>query len=182
MFGFDLVKLILPSVNKLLDGIIPDKNKAAELNIQLQQIILDAQTKANEYYTREIEAKSAVIQAEMNQGKWYTQWRAFLMLGCTGMILFNWVVVPILNCLLYFLGTQIDPTPIPGEVWAVLSIGLGGYLGKETIQTYSQNKYSTFNYELFYSIVREELYKKGLPQEHVNVLDRAIRLALSNTK
>jgi len=107
----------------------------------------------------------------MTQGTWFSDWRAKLMTMCTLMIGFNWIIVPVVNSLLYFVGTQITPNAIPSEAWLLLNVGLGGYIGEKTMATYQQGKVekakaeNPINEDVLAKELRRTLFKQGMTQE-----------------
>lgn len=133
---------LLPIFSSLIDRIFPDKAKQDEAKIELQKAL-------NEAAAQEIQAKKEIITAEISQGGWASQWRAYLMLSCSLMIVCNWLLVPLLNALLAWTGFHMQALAIPTEAWTLMSIGLGGYVGERTVEKYSANKYQGSNKALF---------------------------------
>ncbi len=154
-----ILPALLPLLQKIIGNIFPDKEKQNQAMIQIQQALDEAQSKL-------IESSKEVILAEMNQGGWASKWRAYLMIMCTTMIGFNWMIAPVLNAFLVVLGVQIITTSIPPEAWTLVTIGVGGYLGKETMSTYTNAKYGKADFD----IIREV---KGSPlsQEDVDLIN-----------
>lgn len=161
-----LIPSLLPIFQKIIASIFPDKEKQDQAMIQIQQALNEAQAKL-------VEASKDVVITEMNQGGILSKWRAILMTACTALLIFDWMLVPVLNCLLKLLGTGIDAVPVPSEVWYVLQIGLGGYVGERMIEKHSNAKYG--NDAKFFQILRSKMFKNGLTEDQVNVINEALK-------
>lgn len=166
-----ILGLIAPMFSDLIKRIFPDPEKQAEAEAHLQELILNAQAEANKAEAVENEAKKEIITTEMTQNSWFSDWRAKLMTMCTLMIGFNWIIVPVLNSILHFLGTQINPNAIPSEAWVLLNVGLGGYIGEKTMATFQQGRVdkakaeNPINEEVLAKELRKHLFKNGMTQE-----------------
>lgn len=166
-----ILGLIAPIFSDLIKRIFPDPEKQAEAQAHMQELLLQAQMEADKADAVENEAKKDIITTEMNQNTWFSDWRAKLMTMCTVMIGFNWILAPVLNSILYFLGTQIKPIEIPSEAWLLLNVGLGGYIGEKTMATYSQGRVdkakaeNPINEEVLARELRKHLFKNGMTQE-----------------
>lgn len=169
--GFaSILGLIGPILQPIINKLFPDPKEAAEAEARIKEIVLNAQIEENRAKAIENESKKEIITTEMNQGTWFSDWRAKLMAMCTVMIGFNWIIVPIMNSLLYFLGTKIEPNAIPAEAWVLLNVGLGGYIGEKTMATYQKGKVDTakannpINEEVLAAELRRTLFKSGMTQ------------------
>lgn len=178
--GFaSILGLIAPIFSDLIKRIFPDPEKQAEAQARMQELLLQAQTEAYKADAIENEAKKEIITTEMNQGTWFSDWRAKLMTMCTLMIGFNWIIVPVMNCLLYFVGTEIKPNAIPPEAWLLLNVGLGGYIGEKTMASYQQGKVdkakaeNPINEEVLAAELRRTLFKSGMTQEQWEAIRNA---------
>ncbi len=132
--------LLGPIFADLIKRVFPDPEKQAEAQIELQKLLGAAQVEAYKADAVAMEAKKEVITTEMNTGGWAGQWRAYIMLVCAAMLVNSWILTPLLNAFLTPLGVPIVPVPIPVEAWTFITVGLGGYLTKETMKTYSDGK------------------------------------------
>jgi Holin of 3TMs, for gene-transfer release len=174
-----ILGLIAPIFSDLIKRIFPDPEKQAEANARLQELLLNAQIEANKADAIENEAKKEIITTEMNQNSWFSDWRAKLMTMCTLMIGFNWIICPVLNSILYFIGTQINPINIPSEAWVLLNVGLGGYIGEKTMATYQQGKVdkakaeNPINEDILAAELRRTLFKQGMTQEQWEAIRNA---------
>lgn len=133
---------LLPIFSTLIDRIFPDKEKQDAAKLELQKVL-------NEAAAQEIQAKKDIITTEITQGGWASQWRAYLMLSCSLMIVCDWMLIPLLNALFAWAGFHMEALVIPSEAWTLMTIGLGGYVGERSIEKYSANKYQGNNKALF---------------------------------
>lgn len=160
---------LLPILSSLIDKLFPDPEKAAaaklELQVELDKAAADMATSQKE-----------VITTEISSGSWASNWRAYLMMICISVVGYNWIIVSLLNAFLVPLGVPIVAVPVPPELWTVVGIGLGGYLGKETISNYSENKYNgTVDDKKFFDVLHAKLFKSGMTQEQVSILSEALK-------
>lgn len=125
----------LPVVGKIVekglgivDDMVEDKDKANELKAKIRQQI-EAQT--HEQDMQELKAQAGIIQAEATgESSAQRNWRPHLMYFLMFLLGFNGVVAPLGNAVF---GLDI-PTlkaweAIPAEMWQLLMIGMGGYIG-----------------------------------------------------
>ncbi len=72
-----------------------------------------------------VNAQGSVIKAEASSGSWLAaNWRPILMLSFTAIIVVNYLVVPIAQ----WFGVSEAPLILPPDMWALLKIGVGGYI------------------------------------------------------
>lgn len=158
------ISLLVPIFNTFLTRVFPDPEKRAQAELEMQKAINAAQAEYSKAQAIKDEAKKSVIVAEMQQSSWFADWRAKLMMGCTAMILFNWIIAPMLNAILNYAGMPIVTVPIPSEAWVLLNVGLGGYFTDQTVKSYTGNKYG--NDKGLFDIIREI---KGKPLTQTDV-------------
>lgn len=177
-----IIGLLSPLFMNIINKIFPDPVKASEAQAEMQRLLIEAQQEAYKADAAAMEAKKEVIVTEMNQGGWASQWRSYVMIMCTAMIGFNWMIAPLLNSVLSLLGMTIVTTVIPSEVWTVLSIGLGGYLTKETMNVYAQGKVDKARAEnpppfidekAFADALRKTIFKDGMTEAQWKALQKA---------
>lgn len=174
-----ILGLLGPIFSDFIKRVFPDPEKQAEAQARMQELLIQAQTEAAKADAIENEAKKEIITTEMSQGTWFSDWRAKLMTMCTVMIGFNWIMAPILNSILYFIGTQIKPIEIPSEAWLLLNVGLGGYIGEKTMATYQQGKVdkakaeNPINEQVLAAELRKHLFKNGMTQEQWEAIRNA---------
>ena len=169
-----ILSLLAPIFSNLITRIFPDPEKQAEAQIALQKLLGEAQIEAYKADAIAMEAKKEVIVTEMAQSGWASQWRSYLMMVCISIVAYNWVIVSFLNAFLRPLGVPIDIIGVPPELWTLVTVGLGGYLTKETMNNYSQGKVETakaqnpapvINEEMLARALRKNLFKDGMTTE-----------------
>lgn len=153
---------LIPIFSALIDRLFPDKEKQDEAKIEMQKVLEQAAAD-------EMKSKSAVVVAEASSSSWIAaSWRPLLMMSCVAIISNNWIFAPLLNAV----GLHVVPAAIPPELWTLVTIGVGGYIGHDTISTYSANKYQ-LNTATFYTSLRKH-YPQGLKQSDVDAINSAL--------
>lgn len=159
---------LLPIFTTLIERLFPDKEKQDAAKLAMQQALNSAQAAQDA-------AKKDIITAEINSGSWASNWRAYLMMVCISIVGYNWIVVSLLNAVLAPLGTPITAVPVPPELWTLVTVGLGGYIGKETMTNYTQAKYGDVNDKKFFDVLRAKIFKSGMSQDQVEALEEALK-------
>ena len=108
-----LAKILFNTVDKA----ILDKDQAEKLKAQLNRQLLQSGTE-------ELKAAASIVEAEAKSNWYVAGWRPTLMYVLIFILVWNYILGPI--CKL-FLGTIIT-FELPGNVWTLLQIGLGGYV------------------------------------------------------
>ena len=108
-----LAKMLFSTVDKA----IPDKDLAEKLKAQLNTELLKSSTE-------QIKAAASIIEAEAKSGWFSASWRPLLMYVLIFILVWNYIIGPVIKMML---GTVIT-FELPGDVWTLLQIGLGGYV------------------------------------------------------
>jgi len=108
-----LAKILFNTVDKT----VADKDLAAKLKADLQTQMLQS-------HTQELTAAAKIIEAEAKAGWFASSWRPLLMYVLIFILIWNYVLGPVI---LFFFKASITIT-LPGDVWTLLQIGLGGYV------------------------------------------------------
>ena len=108
-----LAKILFNTVDKAVE----DKDLANKLKADLQTQMLQS-------HTEELTAAARVIEAEAKAGWFASSWRPLLMYVLIFILIWNYVLGPVI---LFFFKASITIT-LPGDVWTLLQIGLGGYV------------------------------------------------------
>jgi len=108
-----LAKMLFSTVDKA----IPDKDLAEKLKAQLNTQLIQSGTE-------ELKAAAAIVEAEAKSNWFVAGWRPTLMYVLIFILIWNYILGPV--CKL-FTGTIIT-FELPGDVWTLLQIGLGGYV------------------------------------------------------
>ena len=108
-----LAKMLFSTVDKA----IPDKDLAEKLKAQLNTELLKSSTE-------QIKAAASIVEAEAKSGWFSASWRPLLMYVLIFILVWNYIIGPVIKMVL---GTVIT-FELPGDVWTLLQIGLGGYV------------------------------------------------------
>jgi hypothetical protein len=108
-----LAKVLFSTIEKA----VPDKDLQEKLKAQLQTQLLQSNT-------QELQAAAKIIEAEAKAGWFASSWRPLLMYVLIFILVWNYVIGPVIKV---FTGAVIS-FELPGDVWGLLQIGLGGYV------------------------------------------------------
>ena len=108
-----LAKILFNTIDKA----VPDKDLQEKLKAQLQTQLLQSNT-------QELQAAAKIIEAEAKAGWFAASWRPLLMYVLIFILVWNYVIGPVIKI---FTGAIIS-FELPGDVWSLLQIGLGGYV------------------------------------------------------
>ena len=123
-----LAKILFNTIDKA----VADKDLAAKLKADMQTQLLQS-------HTEELKAAASIIEAEAKSGWYVSGWRPTLMYVLIFILIWNYILGPIS---LILFKAQITFT-LPGDVWTLLTVGVGGYtLGRsgESIARTMANK------------------------------------------
>jgi hypothetical protein len=108
-----LAKILFNTIEKS----VPDKDLQEKLKSQLQTQLLQS-------HTQELTAAAKIIEAEAKAGWFASSWRPLLMYVLIFILVWNYVIGPVIKI---FTGAIIS-FELPGDVWTLLNVGLGGYV------------------------------------------------------
>jgi len=107
-----LTKMLFSTVDKA----VLDKDLATKLKAELQIKLMEAST-------QEVKAAASIIEAEAKSNWYVSGWRPTLMYVLIFILVWNYILGPFMMLLFK---AQITFT-LPGDVWTLLTVGLGGY-------------------------------------------------------
>jgi len=108
-----LAKILFNTIEKA----VPDKDLQAKLKADLQTQLLQS-------HTEELKAAASVVEAEAKAGWFTASWRPLLMYVLIFILVWNYILGPVIK-FFFHAAITID---LPGDVWTLLQIGLGGYV------------------------------------------------------
>jgi hypothetical protein len=108
-----LAKMLFSTIDKA----IPDKDQAEKLKFLLNQQLLKSSTE-------ELKAAASIVEAEAKSNWFVSSWRPLLMYVLIFILVWNFILGPIIKIIF---GSVIT-FELPGDVWTLLQIGLGGYV------------------------------------------------------
>jgi len=116
---FPMLSAIAPIAKILfntIDKAVEDKDLANKLKADLQAQLLQSNTE-------ELKAAASIIEAEAKSGWYVSGWRPTLMYVLIFILVWNYILGPIS---LIIFKSQITFS-LPGDVWTLLTVGVGGY-------------------------------------------------------
>ena len=108
-----LAKVLFSTIEKS----VPNKDLQEKLKADLQTQLLQSNT-------QELQAAAKIIEAEAKAGWFASSWRPLLMYVLIFILVWNYVIGPVIKV---FTGAVIS-FELPGDVWTLLNVGLGGYV------------------------------------------------------
>ena len=108
-----LAKILFSTIEKS----VPDKDLQAKLKADLQTQLLQSNT-------AELQAAAKIVEAEAKAGWFASSWRPLLMYVLIFILVWNYILGPVIKV---FTGAVIS-FELPGDVWTLLNVGLGGYV------------------------------------------------------
>lgn len=162
---------LIPLFSTLIDRIFPDKAKADEAKILMQKEINAAAAAQAQADAQKVESQSKVIVSEASSMSYAARnWRPHLMYAIMLVVVYDFICAPLLKSF----GLDIMVAPVPPEMWTLLTVGVGGYIGKDIANNYTAAK---FNDQKFYAELRKRLFTQGMTQEQVDAIEAAKREA-----
>src|SRR3990167_8521417 len=126
---------IIGDIFKGIFGVIDEVHTSQEEKLTLQQQMFGLQValteKIMDYQARLVEAQSKIVTAEATSDSWIAKnWRPITMLTFVCLVVNRWTGL--------FSIFGLPPLPIPEaiekELWLVIQIGLGGYIGGRSLE------------------------------------------------
>ena len=129
-----LAKILFSTIEKA----VPDKDLQEKLKAQLQTELLQS-------HTEELKAAASIVEAEAKAGWFAASWRPLLMYVLIFILVWNYILGPVIKI---FTGSIIT-FELPGDVWTLLQIGLGGYVvgrsGESIARTLANRSTTNYN-------------------------------------
>jgi hypothetical protein len=125
LFGAPVADLV-KSVGGIIDNLNTSDAEKLEAQRKLVELQLGFQGKLADLEGEWAKTQAGVITAEANSQSWMARnWRPLLMLVFTYIIAHNYVIAPIFH---------ITSVPIPPDMWTLLNVGVGGYIGGRSFE------------------------------------------------
>jgi len=106
----------------IVDSLVEDKDKANEIKAAIKNQIL---IQNHEETLQMLKSQTDIILAEAKGGWLQRTWRPILMLVIIFIVANNYVIAPYIG--LFFPEKELI-LELPGGLWALLNIGVGGYV------------------------------------------------------
>lgn len=120
------IKGVLDVVGGIVGKFVPDPAEKAQAQLQMFEAMSNLQTTLLQLNQDFAATQAQVITAEANSTSWLTKsWRPIVMLCFASIIIYNFVFSPIFH---------LPASQMPPDLWALLKLGIGGYIGGRTIE------------------------------------------------
>jgi hypothetical protein len=126
--------MAVPVIGGLIDigktvakGIFGDKAEGRKFQHEFEVAMLK---EGSAILQIEINKQAEIISAEAHGDKWQRRWRPTLMYACIAIIVNNFILQPYLQAIF---GWSVTLT-LPPELWKVMMIGIGGYIGSRGVE------------------------------------------------
>jgi len=114
-----IIGKVLETSLGIVDQLVPDKDLAAKIKAGIAQSVEDNAAKLDL-------AGTSIVKAEAAGKSWLQRnWRPILMLTIVSIIFNNYVLAPYLS----LFTDKVAIIDLPGGLWALLNVGVGGYVG-----------------------------------------------------
>lgn len=131
-----LLPILGPLVGDVVKRILPeDKDKRAEIEREINMAVISNSSAIEQ-------AASSIVLAEAKSESWLaSSWRPILMLIITAIIGWNFLFAPLIELAVQlFTGNMIPLTiDLPDQLWSLLMIGVGGYVGGRSLEKVAKN-------------------------------------------
>ena len=113
-----IIGKVLETSLGIVDQLVPDKDLAAKIKAGIAQSVEDNAAKLDL-------AGTSIVKAEAAGESWLQRnWRPILMLTIVSIIFNNYVLAPYLS----LFTDKVAIIDLPGGLWALLNVGVGGYV------------------------------------------------------
>ena len=113
-----IIGKVLETSLGIVDQLVPDKDLAAKIKAGIAQSVEDNAAKLDL-------AGASIVKAEAAGESWLQRnWRPILMLTIVSIIFNNYVLAPYLS----LFTDKVAILDLPGGLWALLNVGVGGYV------------------------------------------------------
>ena len=126
-----LIGEVISGASKILDKFFPSPEDKAKAEALLAQVQNDLEKAILTHREKLFTETGSVIKTEMSgQSNVQRNWRPHLMYVFMGILVWNYMAFPILHGFFPILKEM----PVPPEMWNLLNLGVGGYIGGRTLE------------------------------------------------
>lgn len=132
---------LIPIFSSIIERLFPDPVAQEQAKTQMQTALNQAQASAEQAEASEMASQAEVIKSETESKSWLaSNWRPTLMFLIILLIANQWVISPVLIPILSYFHLTYALPAFPDNAWNLLTVGLGGYIGKEAVIAHQQGK------------------------------------------
>ena len=121
---------LIPGVTRIIEKSVTDKDLAVKLESEIRNLIVHAEAQAMQE-----QAKVIVAEAQ-GESEIQRNWRPITMLTFVFIIANNYIIVPYAVAM----GAPVPMLDIPGGMWSLLTVGIGGYIGGRSFEKIAKIK------------------------------------------
>ena len=122
---FEFISGLVSPLSKLIEQVFPNEVDKMGAKAELLRIQTSFSEKLIDYETKLLDAQSKIIVAEAQSDSWITRsWRPITMLSFTFILIYTWISPAF----------GLPLVVIPDQLWTVIEIGLGGYVGGRSLE------------------------------------------------
>lgn len=122
---------VMQSVASIIDELHTSEEEKMQKKVEMMQAQYGILAVALNAETSMAEQQAKIIQAEAQGASWLQRnWRPLLMCSFILILVNNYVLLPYAAAL----GAPIQPLELPTGAWALLTTGVGGYIGGRTLE------------------------------------------------
>lgn len=118
------VTALLNIIGVAVDKAVPDAGQAQELKSKITLALVQQSN-------NELQGAVDIIKAEaQGEGVLQRNWRPVLMLTIVAIVANNYLIAPYLTAM----GLAAPVLPLPQELWNLMTLGVGGYIGGRSLE------------------------------------------------
>lgn len=122
---------ILGSVNDIIGKFVADPKDKIAAQLEVTKIGTDYQIQVLQADRDLAVQQASVVTAEAKSDSWLARnWRPITMLTFVFIIVWNYIVVGTIGAFV----DRIHVIEIPPDMWGLLKLGIGGYIGARTVE------------------------------------------------
>lgn len=125
------VTKVIDSVGGVLDKLTTSDQERLQVQLALAEIERQFTKDLLAADTEFAKSQAEVVVAEAKSDSWLAaNWRPITMLTFVAIIVWNYIVVGTIGAFV----DRINPVDVPVEMWGLLKLGIGGYIGVRTVE------------------------------------------------
>ena len=125
------IKGLVDSIGGIIDDVSTSDEERLEAKAKLQALATQAEAQILSHAETLFQSQRDVLVAEATGESWLQRsWRPITMLVFVFIILNNYVIVPYVSAF----GGTVPALEIPNGMWALLNVGIGGYIASRGIE------------------------------------------------